>query len=98
MFSVLLVTIRKIQSHFNQSLLKIKKKKKGRFTCKESPTSMKKELSSGGTETQFPFLREIWKPAVLFDRSTEIIWGSVCSPKPTKFVPFNASNASGFGG
>nr|GMD06718.1 Expressed protein [Ipomoea batatas] len=41
-------------------------------TCRESPTLMKKEYWSGGTETQVPSLREICRPVVSLDLTTEI--------------------------
>lgn len=58
------------------------------ITCKESPTLMKKDAWSGRTETQLPSLKEISSPAMLFDLSTDIICGSVCSPNPV-MVPLN---------
>lgn len=68
----------------------------GVITCKESPTLMKKDSASGRTETQVPSLKEISSPEVLFDLSTEMSCGSVCSPNPV-MRPLS-SCSSGHGG
>uniref|UniRef100_A0A0A9HJJ4 Uncharacterized protein n=1 Tax=Arundo donax TaxID=35708 RepID=A0A0A9HJJ4_ARUDO len=42
-------------------------------TCKASPTLMKNEFMSDGTDTQLPSRSEISRPDVSLDRRTEMI-------------------------
>lgn len=45
-----------------------KRKEEGKPTCNKSPTLTQKVVASGGTGTQTPSPRQIWRPSTSLDR------------------------------